>query len=87
MNNIDSLNNLIENIFKNINIDLNNQKKFMLSNIDRMYNVEQKKSDKILEKKEINNNIYYIDYENKTIYNNQCLVVGEIIDNNYNLYI
>ena len=87
MNNIDYLNNLIENIFKNINIDLNNQKKFMLSNIDRMYNVEQKKSDKILEKKEINNNIYYIDYENKTIYNNQCLVVGEIIDNNYNLYI
>lgn len=87
MNNIDSLNNLIENIFNNINVDLNNQKKFMLSNIDRIYNVEKKKSDKILEKKEINNNIYYIDYDNKTIYNNECLVVGEIIDNNYNLYI
>jgi len=85
----DYINLLINNIFDNIINDLTNYKHNMLNNIYKFIYINNNiiNNTNILEKQEINKNIYYIDKKNNKIYNKKANIVGEIKNNKFELYI
>tara|TARA_Y100000590_G_C15028411_1_gene754101 strand:+ start:120 stop:410 length:291 start_codon:yes stop_codon:yes gene_type:complete len=86
----DYINLIINNIFDNIINDLTNYKHNMLNNIYKFIYINNNNNinnTNILEKQEINKDIYYIDKKNKIIYNKKANIVGEIKNNNFELYI
>lgn len=87
-NDYDYINLVINNNFKNISIELDNYKKVILNNINKfiLLNNNLKNQTNILEKKEINGKICYLDFENNHIYNNNAIIIGEISKENFNNY-
>ena len=74
---------LVNKSFENMIIDINNHKNYILENIKSYYLDNNNLNKKILEKKLINNNYYYIDYANNLIYNKKANLVGKINNDNY----
>lgn len=87
-NDYDYINLVVNNNFKNISIELDNYKKVILNNINKFLSLNSnlKKQSNILEKKEIDGKICYLDFENNHIYNDEAIIIGEINKDNLNNY-